>query len=85
VRHIIFPGLRLLVWSVIAVALGVMAFGGSGNAARDDPLRPSVAVGQPTVMVAPGDVASTIELTGTVATDPAATVMSTAVGPGPPR
>ena len=79
-RLIVFPALRLALWSVIAVALCVMAFGSREEASAGNPLQPSVDLAPTTVMVAPGDIASTIEVTGTVAADPAAIVKSTAAG-----
>lgn len=79
-RHIVFPGLRLAIWAVIAVALCVLAFGNQGDASAGDPLQPAVDLAPTTVRVAPGDVASTIEVTGTVAADAAAMVKSTAAG-----
>ena len=81
-RHIVFPTLRLLVWAVIAVALCVLAFGGGRDAltAGQPTIEPGVDLTESTVDVAAGDITSSIDVTGTVATDPAATVKSTATG-----
>ncbi|HVM29035.1 MAG TPA: hypothetical protein VM433_15360 [Mycobacteriales bacterium] len=81
-RDVVFPGLRLVVWTVIAIALCVLAFGsgGSDGPAPGDPLQPVAGIGDSTVPVELGDIASVIELTGTVSADPAATVKSTAAG-----
>ena len=82
VRTVVFPALRLAVWSVIALALCVLAFGqqGSGAGASGDPLQPTADLSQQTVAVSVGRVESTVTLTGTVSADPAAVVRSTATG-----
>ncbi len=79
-RQVVFPALRLLVWAVIAVALCVLAFGQGAGADRAEPLTPTGAADDPVVAVAPGDVASTLALTGTVTSDPVTTVRATAAG-----
>lgn len=81
VRGVVLPSLRLLVWAVIAVALCVLAFGGDGaDTAGTAVVEPSAGLGMQTVSVQPTDIASRIEVTGTVSADPAATVRSTAAG-----
>lgn len=81
VRFVLFPGLRLIVWSTIAVALCVLAFGGAGDAVSSaGPTEPSAELGRQTISAELGDISSTIELTGTVAADPSVTVRSTASG-----
>ena len=74
-RHVIFPGLRLVVWSVIALALCVLAFGGGGGGGESDPgapLQPTADLSESTLAVAPGDITSSIKVTGTVTADPVA-------------
>lgn len=73
-RGVVLPVLRLLVWTVIAIALCVLAFG--KEASPSDTLTPQMNEQQATVKVAKGDVSSTLQLTGSVRADPAATVKS---------
>ena len=82
VRTVVLPGLRLIIWAVIAVALSVLAFGRGATPAGEasDPLEPSADLSEQTVPVSVGRVESTITLTGTVAADPPATVRATAAG-----
>lgn len=80
IRSVLFPGLRLIVWTVIAVALSVLAFGGGGSAPSAGPVEPSAELGRRTITAEPGDISSAIELTGAVAADPVVTVRSTAAG-----
>lgn len=81
VRGVVLPGLRLLVWAVIALALCMLAFGGGRDRpAASEALQASASLGQQTVVVEPSDIASTIELSGTVSAAPAAGVKSTASG-----
>lgn len=80
-RQTVLPVLRLLVWTVIAVALCVIAFGRGGSSdTPTDPLTPTGDVSDPTVAVARGDISSTMALTGSVGADPATTVRATAAG-----
>lgn len=76
-RTIVLPILRLLVWVVIAVALCVLAFGGRNEAST---LTPVVGDTDSVIEVTRGDVLSVIEVTGTVAADPATVVKSTSTG-----
>jgi multidrug efflux pump subunit AcrA (membrane-fusion protein) len=81
VRTIVFPALRLLVWSVIAVALVVLAFrGGAGSAGPAGPGAPSLELFSPPVPVARGTVTNTVSVTGTVVADSAVPVKATAAG-----
>lgn len=82
-RSVVFPGLRLLVWVVIAVALVVLAFRGSGggdtaSSAAGSP--PPVELESPVVPAALGTVQNTVTVTGTVVADAAVPVKATAVG-----
>ncbi|RZU32271.1 efflux RND transporter periplasmic adaptor subunit [Blastococcus saxobsidens] len=82
VRTLVFPLLRLLVWSVIAVALVVLAFGGSDAAgpAPGGPGAPRLELTAPPVPVARGTVANTVTVQGTVVADGAVPVKATAAG-----
>ena len=79
-RGVVLPVARLLVWSVIAVALCVLAFRDDRGAEADGPLEPGMQEGQSLVVAGLSDVVSTIELTGTVVDDPSTKVRSTATG-----
>lgn len=82
-RTLVFPGLRLLVWAVIAVALVVLAFRGSGagEASADGATTPpAVDLESPQVPVSLGTVQNTVTVTGTVVADPAVPVKATAIG-----
>jgi len=94
-RGVVLPVLRLLVWAVIAAALVVLAFRGSGGAAEDDGdlAEPAaVELESPQVPVSRGTVENTVTVTGTVVADAAVPVKVTAagtvrdllVGPGTP-
>ncbi|NEK87779.1 secretion protein HlyD [Blastococcus saxobsidens] len=82
VRTLVFPVLRLLVWSVIAVALVVLAFGGSDAAgpSAGGPGAPMLDLSSPPVPVARGTVANTVTVQGTVVADSAVPVKATAAG-----
>ena len=82
VRTLVFPLLRLLVWSVIAVALVVLAFGGSDatEPAGGAPGAPGLDLTSPPVQVARGTVANTVTVQGTVVADGAVPVKATAAG-----
>lgn len=81
VRTVVFPGLRLVLLAVIAVALCVLAFGReSTEVSAGDPLQAAADGAQRTVEVSPTDISSSIELSGTVAADPGAAVRSTVAG-----
>lgn len=80
-RTVVLPVLRLAVWAVIALALCVLAFGGSTETVGSgDPLQPTADLTERTVPVTVGRVESTVSLVGTVTADPATTVRSTATG-----
>ncbi|MCV2488039.1 hypothetical protein OF117_01575 [Geodermatophilus sp. YIM 151500] len=84
-RTIVFPALRLLVWGVIAVALCVLAFGGSGGGLGGGepaagPGAPPLDLAEPVVPVGRGSVANTVTVTGTVVADAAVPVRATAAG-----
>ena len=81
VRTVVFPALRLLVWTVIAVALVVLAFrGGSGAAAPVSGGAPPVDLTSPVVPVARGTVANTVTVQGTVVADATVPVKATKAG-----
>lgn len=83
-RRVVLPVLRLGVWAVIAVALCVIAFGrGTGAGTQGETagsLTPTGGIVESTVPATLGSVASTVELVGTVAADPATTVKATTAG-----
>lgn len=81
-RRVVLPVLRLGVWAVIAVALCVIAFGRGAGAGGETAgsLTPTGGIVEATVPATLGSVASTVELVGTVAADPAATVKATTAG-----
>lgn len=80
-RGVVLPVARLLVWTVIAVALCVLAFRDDRASEADGgPLEPGMTEGQSLVPASLGDVVSTIDLTGTVVDDPSTKVRSTATG-----
>ena len=81
-RGVVLPVLRLLVWSVIAVALVVLAFRGGGSSTADvDVARPAaVQLESPQVPVSRGTVQNTVTVTGTVVADAAVPVKATAAG-----
>ena len=83
-RTIVFPALRLLVWSVIAVSLAVLAFGGgrgdSDGGRLDGPTVPTVTLTEPAVPVTRGTVLNTVTVDGVVAADPVVPVKATAAG-----
>src|SRR5688500_12169003 len=82
VRTIVFPVLRLLVWTVIAVALVALAFGGGSGITTDaaGPDAPTLELTSPTVPVGRGTVENTVTVQGTVVADPDVTVKATAAG-----
>jgi multidrug efflux pump subunit AcrA (membrane-fusion protein) len=81
VRTVVFPALRLLVWTVIAVALVVLAFrGGTGEAAPVPGGAPPVDLTSPVVPVARGTVANTVTVQGTVVADATVPVKATKAG-----
>ena len=81
VRTVVFPALRLLVWTVIAVALVVLAFrGGTGEAAPVSGGAPPVDLTSPVVPVARGTVANTVTVQGTVVADATVPVRATEAG-----
>jgi hypothetical protein len=80
-RRIVFPALRLVVWTVIAVSLVKLAFAGTDLSAQAaDPLVPGGQVVEPTVVVATGTVTNTVAVPGSVAADPAVVVKATSPG-----
>jgi pyruvate/2-oxoglutarate dehydrogenase complex dihydrolipoamide acyltransferase (E2) component len=80
-RGVVLPVARLLVWTVIAGALCVLAFRDDRAGTADGgPLEPGMQVGESFVVASRADVVSTVELTGTVVDDPSTTVRSTATG-----
>ncbi|MEJ5944127.1 efflux RND transporter periplasmic adaptor subunit [Pseudokineococcus basanitobsidens] len=80
-RHVVFPALRLVVWTVIAAALVWLAFGrGDADLGGTEAAAPSVELTPPETTVTTGDVTNTVVLTGTVADDAAVEVRSTGAG-----
>jgi membrane fusion protein (multidrug efflux system) len=83
VRTWVLPVLRLLIWAVIAVALVVLAFRGSGasDPVAGDAAQPAaVQLDSPQVPVVLGAVQNTVTVTGSVAADAAVPVKVTAAG-----
>ena len=81
VRTVVLPALRLLVWTVIAVALVVLAFrGGSGGAAPVPTGAPPVDLTSPVVPVARSTVANTVTVQGTLVADATVPVRATKAG-----
>ena len=81
-RSVVFPGMRLLVWVVIAAALVVIAFRGSGGETAPSAATapPEVDLQSPVVPVAVGTVENVVTVSGTVVADAAVPVKSTAAG-----
>jgi multidrug efflux pump subunit AcrA (membrane-fusion protein) len=81
-RSVVFPGLRLVVWVVIAAALVVIAFRGSGGdpAPSSATSPPAVDLESPVVPVTVGTVENVVTVSGTVVADAAVPVKSTAAG-----
>ncbi len=81
-RSVVFPGLRLVVWMVIAAALVVIAFRGSGGdtATSAATSAPEVDLESPVVPVAVGTVQNVVTVSGTVVADASVPVKSTAAG-----
>ncbi len=80
-RSVVLPTLRLLVWTVIAVALAVLAFRGPATDQASGPTdAPPVDLASPLVPVSVGTVANVVTVQGTVSADPAAAVRATAAG-----
>ena len=82
VRTIVFPALRLLVWTVIAVALVALAFQGGGPAGTSTggPGAPTLELTSPPVPVTRGSVVNTVTVQGTVQADPVVPLKATAAG-----
>ena len=82
VRTIVFPALRLLVWTVIAVALVALAFQGGDPAGTSSggPGAPTLELESPPVPVTRGSVVNTVTVQGTVQADPAVPLKATAAG-----
>ncbi len=82
VRTIVFPALRLLVWTVIAGALVALAFQGGGTAGTSTggPGAPTLELTSPPVPVTRGSVVNTVSAQGTVVADPAVPLKATAAG-----
>ncbi|PPK97213.1 multidrug efflux pump subunit AcrA (membrane-fusion protein) [Kineococcus xinjiangensis] len=80
VRTIVFPVLRLLLLSVIAVCLVYLAFFRGAADAASDPAVPSVNLAAPEATVTRADVVNTVTLSGSITEDAATTVKSTAAG-----
>lgn len=78
-RRIIFPGLRIIIWAVIAVALVRMAFAGP-TVGVEDPLQPSATVVDPEVPVTTASITNTVTVQASVVEDPAVPVRATLAG-----
>lgn len=72
--------LRLLVWTVIAVALVKFAFFPATAQAEDPVLDPGAQLGQMTVTAETGTITNSISLEGTIRSDAATTVRATGEG-----
>lgn len=79
-RRIIFPALRLLVWTVIAVALVRIAFDGADLDRTSDALAPTGAVQEPTVEATTGTITNVVTVQAAVTADPAVGVRATLAG-----
>ncbi|WP_036339048.1 efflux RND transporter periplasmic adaptor subunit, partial [Modestobacter caceresii] len=81
VRTWVLPVLRIMIWAVIAVALVVLAFRGSGDTGpAGDTSAPGVDLASPSIPVARGTVTNTVSVQGAIAADPAVPVKATAAG-----
>ncbi|WP_299957018.1 efflux RND transporter periplasmic adaptor subunit [uncultured Modestobacter sp.] len=73
--------LRILIWAVIAVALVVLAFRGSGGTEPTGATgAPGVDLGSSSIPVGRGTVTNTVTVDGAIAADPAVPVKATAAG-----
>jgi membrane fusion protein (multidrug efflux system) len=81
-RTVVFPGLRLLVWSVIALSLVVLAFRGDATGGNEPagPDAPTVDLTSAPVPVTRGTVSNTVTVSGTVVADSSVAVKATAAG-----
>lgn len=80
VRAYVFPGLRILIWAVIALSLVWLAFFRVDTSDDEVTATPSADITPPVVMVSRGDISNTVSLTGQVNADPAAQVKVTQAG-----
>jgi macrolide-specific efflux system membrane fusion protein len=78
-RKWIFPILRLLVFTAVAVALVKIAFF-ADTSNEDGPAVPTGSITDPVVAVSRGSVVNDVAVQGTVAADPAVAVKAVAVG-----
>jgi len=78
-RRVIFPVVWLLIFSVIAIALVKMAFV-DGIKAEGDALVPQARIEAPTIAPVLATVTNTVELAGTVQSDPVVPLRATAAG-----
>jgi macrolide-specific efflux system membrane fusion protein len=80
IRKWVFPILRLLIFTAIAVALVKVAFFADTPATSADPASPSGTIAEPQYTVAIGSVTNDVKLTGTVTADPAVPIKATLAG-----
>jgi len=80
VRRYIFPALRLLVWTVIAVALVRIAFAGADVSTQASGIEPTGQVVEPTVEATTGTITNAVTVRASVVADPAVPVRATLAG-----
>ncbi|MGI8628090.1 MAG: hypothetical protein ACR2J5_16215 [Geodermatophilaceae bacterium] len=80
VRGYVFPALRILIWSLIAISLVWLAFVRSDPSNDADRAEPSADVTPPLFTVSRGDISNKVSLTGQVNADPAIEVRVTQAG-----
>ena len=79
-KTIVFPAARILIWTVIGVALLKLAFFSGAGAEAEDNLTPSANIGQPEWVVGRGDVYNSVQIQASVVADTPANVVSTVDG-----
>jgi len=80
IRAYVFPAVRILIWSVIALSLVWLAFFRADPSVTDEAAQPSADITPPVYAVARGDVLNTVSLSGQVSADPAVEVKITQAG-----
>ncbi len=76
----VFPAVRILIWSVIALSLVWLAFFRADPTVTDEAAQPSADITAPVYTVAPGDILNTVSLRGQVSADPAVEMKITQAG-----
>lgn len=80
VRVYVFPAVRILIWSVMALALVWLAFFRTDPSVDDQVAQPSADITPPVYTVGRGDILNTVSLSGQVSADPAVEVKITQAG-----